>query len=250
LPPETDPVLSSDGIFHADWITSLPGADLRPGTLYIVSTPIGDIEDISIRALRVLKSVSVIIAENPPVTRVLLQRYKIPTAVVGIRARAGEAPIQALVERLQAGDTAALVTDAGTPMIADAGSTIVRAARRSGLTLAAVPGPVAAIAALVLAGAVERFSFDGFPPRARADRVAYFAALGACRRTLLLYETRKFLRDTLTRLRDSLGADRAALVARDLTKATETLYYGTFAESVVQFQNPPQGEYTIVICGT
>jgi 16S rRNA (cytidine1402-2'-O)-methyltransferase len=249
MPSEPDPILSSAGIFRTDWITSLPAADLRPGTLYIVSTPIGDIEDISIRALRVLKSVTVVVAENPRVTRALLRRYKIETPVTGIRLRVGDVSIPAVLERLRAGGTAALVSDAGTPLIADAGSTLTRAAHRNGITLAAIPGPVAAIAALVVAGASARFSFDGFPPRARADRIAYFAALDADHRSLLLYETRSFLRDTLTRLRDSLGADRVALIARDLTKVTETLYYGTLAEAVEQFQNPPRGEFTLVVCG-
>ena len=248
VPSATEPDLSADGIFCSNVFPCLEPTSLVPGTLYIVSTPVGDPEDISIRALRVLKSVTIIAAENPRRTRVLLQCYGIATPVTGYRNRGDGATIPGLLSALRSGDTTALVCDAGTPLIADAGVHLVRAALNAGVTLKAVPGSVAAMAALVLAGAAEqRFAFDGFPPRARALREAYFAALADEQRTILLYETRRFLADTVRRLRDSLGAGREILIARDLTKAGEALYYGVLGDAAQRVKDPPPGEYALVI---
>ena len=248
VPSATDDPLAADGASLYDLVRRLSCLRLAPGTVYIVSLPIGHPDDISIRALRVLKAVSVIAAENPPLTRALLHRYGIQTSVTGYRTHEGSLPIAGLLSRLRAGETVALVCDTGTPVVDDAGGSITRAALNAGLALCAVPGPVAAMAALVVAGCEDKsFAFDGFPPRHRTDRHTYFASLTAEMRNILIYESRRLLHDTLMCLRDSLGAERATLVARDLTKASQTLYYGALGEAVSQFCDPPVGEYTIVV---
>jgi len=239
--------LSPGGAAHFAWAKDLQTAELRKGTLYIVSTPIGNVEDISIRALRVLKSVSIIAAENPTVTRTLLRHYHIDTPITGFRSRADD-PVRMLIDRLRTGETVALVCDAGTPLIADAGARVVQSARAAGVPMEVVPGPTAGIAALVVAASsAGRFAVDGFPPRGRADRGAFFTGLGSEIRTIVLYETRRYLRDTLARLHDSMGPDRSILVAQDLTKPSEFLFYGTLAQAHGAFQSPPAGEFTLVI---
>jgi len=218
-----------------------------PGILYLVSMPIGCIEDISIRALRLLKSVSVIAAEHPAVLRPFLSHYEIDTQVERFGGRPAGKSATVLLDRLLAGGSVALVCDAGTPLIADAGFELAASARRAGVTVRSVPGACAALAALVLSSAAStRFAFDGFPPRTRSDRPAFFQGLAEERRTIVLFETRAFLRDTLQRLRDNLGSDAKILVARDLTKPSETLFQASLDEAILQFQNPPRGEYVLV----
>ncbi len=248
VPPAPGSGLSAGGIFDGSEFSSLKTAGLEPGTLTLVSLPVGNLEDISLRALRVLKAVAFITAENPVRTRALLRRYAIETPVRGFRDR-GDISIRAgIIDALRAGDTGALVCDAGTPLIADAGALLVQSALAAGVRLAAVPGPVAAMAALVIAGSGEqRFAFDGFPPRTSVQRAAFFAGLAGERRTILLYETRCYLPDTLRRLGGALGSDRRILVARDITKTNEALFRGMLDEAVHRFQDPPRGEYTLVI---
>lgn len=228
--------------------TPYPG--LRRGSLYIVSTPIGHIEDITVRALRVLQEVSVIAAENAAVTRRLLLHYGIETPLISCRPRKGVDFPELVLKRLRDGESVALVSDAGTPCIADPGPAIARKALRAGIRLVAIPGPTAALAALVVSGLhCGRFAFDGFPPRTRSDRPVFFARLAEERRTIVIYETRAHLRDTLIALRDALGAARQILVARNLTRDTETLFYGSLAEAVAAFSAPLPGEYALVIAG-
>jgi len=220
-----------------------------PGTLYIVSTPIGNPQDITLRAIEILRSVSVVAAENCGVTRTLLQFHGIETPIISFRSRGGGEAVSGLVDRLKSGDSLALVSDAGTPILADAGNKLVRAAISCGAPVTAAPGPSAALAALVLSGsgADKRFVFDGFPPRGRSDRSAYFASLSRETRTVILYETRLYLHDTLSRLTNAIGGERTLLVARNLTKPSETLFHGSFAEAVTLFRDPPSGEYTLVV---
>lgn len=249
-PSVTEEALQADGVFHSEWLARLPPAELRPGTLYVVSTPFGDVEDVSIRALRVLMGVCVVVAETPALTRRLLSHYGIDAHILGFRGRQSSVATAAVLDRLRAGGTAALVCDAGTPRVSDVGASVVRAALSAGVSVTAVPGCCAALAALVLANlSAERFAFDGVPPRERTGRLGFFASLAPERRAILLYETRRYLRDTLNRLCTALGGDRAVLVARDLSTPSESLYYGTLADSVDLFRHPPAGRYTLVISG-
>lgn len=218
-----------------------------PGTLYVVSTPIGNLEDLSLRARRVLQEADLIAAENARVTRDLLRRCGLSTPVVSCgRRRDGETE-EALVARLADGQTLALVCDAGTPGISDPGLALIRLALAQGAAVVPVPGPNAALAALVVSGLpAGRFAFDGFPPRARTDRHAFFQSLRHERRTLLLFETARFLRDTLERLLAVLG-DRPLIVARDMTKPTEEVYRGTLSGAIAHFRSRLRGELTLVI---
>lgn len=218
-----------------------------PGTLYVVSTPIGNLEDLSPRARRMLQEVDLIAAEDARVTRALLRRCGLSTPVVTCgRRRDGETE-EALAARLASGQTLALVCDAGTPGISDPGTALIRLALAQDAAVVPVPGPNAALAALVVSGLpAGRFAFDGFPPRARTDRHAFFQSLRHERRTLLLYESPRFLLDTLERLLAVLG-DRPLAVARHLTKPTEEVYRGTLSDAIDHFRSRPRGELTLVI---
>lgn len=225
---------------------------MPPGTLTLVSLPIGNPEDISVRALRVLKEVRAVVAEDTRVTRRLFQRLGIETELLAFRPQAGMELAAPLIQRLTQGENLALVSDAGTPMVADPGLTLVRAALRADIVVTAVPGACAAVTALLLSGLpTGRFAFDGFPPRARSDRAAFFAALAKEERTLLLYESRSHLKSTLSALLTVLGPQRALTIARDLTKSSELLFRGTLQQAVTHFAvSVPPGEYTLVLGGS
>jgi 16S rRNA (cytidine1402-2'-O)-methyltransferase len=228
-----------------------PSPPLLPGTLYLVSTPIGNLEDISLRALRILREVPLIAAEDARVTRKLLAHFGIGTEVVSYRPSRQPQQTETLLASLQAGRALALVSDAGTPAIADPGASLITAAIARGLPVQPVPGPVAALSALVASGLpVGRFAFDGFPPRRRADRRAFFVALARESRTLLLYESPAYLLATLRDLLAALGRERPIVIARDLTRPGETCFRGTLAQAACHFRtHTPRGEYTLVIGG-
>jgi 16S rRNA (cytidine1402-2'-O)-methyltransferase len=220
------------------------------GTLTLVSLPIGNPDDISLRALELLRTVNLIAAEDTRVARGLLAAHGIETPLVTYRMRADRDSVSPLVERLAGGESIALICDAGTPMIADPGMELVQRAVAEGIPVEAVPGPVAAIVALTLSGLpTHRFVFEGFPPRARADRQAFFAGLREEPRTILLYESAGYVRATLRDLAANLGPTRRVLVARDLTRPTQALYRGTLWEAVTLFEKRVRGEYTLVVEG-
>ena len=209
--------------FHA---TTVPPSS--SGCLYIVSTPIGNPEDISLRAIRVLGRVAIIAAENAGVTGKLLAHHGITTAVVSYRPRAHSDVTSRLLSELAAGNDIAFVTDAGTPVIADPGQSLIRSAIAQGARVIPVPGASALLSALVASGLVPgRFAFDGFPPRCRADRQEFFAQLTSETRPVLLYESRRYLRSTLQALLAALGPCRRMTLARDLTRDTEAVLHGT-----------------------
>lgn len=220
------------------------------GTLYLVPTPIGRLEDISLRALHLLKQVDRIAAEDPRITRKLLERFEIDASLHRLGSEGAER--SELLARLHSGEQIALVCDAGTPGIADPGAEMVRAAVREKIRVVALPGPVAALVALIVSGLpTQRFAFDGFPPRSRYDRHAFFAALAEETRTLLLYETAAYLHSTLQALRAHLGEDREVAVARNLTTPRETIWRGTLAEATQEFRGRcSRSQYTLVIAGT
>ena len=221
---------------------------MTPGIIYVVALPIGNPEDITLRALRVLRSVDFVVAETRTVTVAQLARYGILTSVRSYNECKSPGALAALLADLKSGQTAALVCDAGTPLIADPGSGLVHAAIAASVAVAAVPGASAALAALMCSGAsVGRFAFEGFPPRDATDRLAYFATLVAETRTLVLYEGRRFLLDTLRRLAVTLGDQRCVLIAQDLTTSTENLFSGTLSRAIQVYRRPCRGEYAIVI---
>ncbi len=226
---------------------------LNKGTLYLISTPIGNIDDITLRAISVLHSVMLIVAEDRRVIDRLLTRHSIDAEVCSLRARSHcSFAYECIVSTLTAGHDVAVVCDAGTPLIADPGVRLVKAAIEMRCRIVPVPGATTAIAALTASGlSTQRFAFDGFPPRAKSDRFQFFSALATEERTIVLYETRSYLlRNTLRCLANDLGDDRQIAVMRDLTRATETAYRGCIRDMVDQFVNtPPRGEYVLVIEG-
>src|SRR5512139_4020840 len=197
------------------------GRGVRSGTLYVVATPLGNLEDITLRALRVLKAVDLIAAEDTRHTRKLLAHYGIRTPLTSYYDHIERRRAPQLVEAMRTGQTVALVSDAGTPGIADPGYHLVCAAIAAGVRVEPVPGPSAVIAALSAGGLpTDRFAFDGFVPSRAAARQKFFAALAREERTLVVYEAARRLPACLGAIRDSLG-DRQIVIVREVTKIFE-----------------------------
>lgn len=219
-----------------------------PG-LYLVATPIGNAEDITLRALRLLAAADVIAAEDTRVTAKLLARHGIRTATVAYHEHNAERAGPALIERLKRGEIVALVSDAGTPLVSDPGYRLVRAALAAGLPVTALPGPSAVLAALSLAGLPsDRFHFVGFLPARPGPRRREIAALAAVPASLVLFESAKRLAATLRDLAEGLGP-RAAAVARELTKLYEEVRRDDLAALAAHYAEagPPRGEVVIVV---
>ena len=176
------------------------------GTLYVVSTPIGNLEDITLRALRTLREVDLIAAEDTRVTRKLLSHYDIHTPIISYHQHSRGGRAREIVQALEDGKNVALVSDAGTPGISDPGHDLIRLCIAQGVKIEPVPGPTAMIAALVVSGLpTARFAFEGFPPRKKRARRSFFANLKAEARTVCLYEASNRLLDTLETIRAELG---------------------------------------------
>jgi 16S rRNA (cytidine1402-2'-O)-methyltransferase len=218
-----------------------------PGTLHVVATPIGNLEDISLRAIRVLKSVAVIAAEDTRRTRILLRHYDIATPCVSFQEHNERRRVPALIARLVAGDDVAVVTDAGTPSISDPGFQLVRAAREAGLRVEAVPGPSAVLTALVLSGLpTHEFTFLGFAPARSKDKTAWAKRAAREPRTVVFFDSPRRVRDTLARLAREVP-DREIVIARELTKKFETVVKQPIIEAVSLLTSVPKGEITVVI---
>jgi 16S rRNA (cytidine1402-2'-O)-methyltransferase len=219
-----------------------------PGTLFVVATPIGNLEDITLRALRVLREVGLIAAEDTRRTRTLLARHGIATPTVSYfehnKLRRGPE----LVGRLQAGTSVALVTDAGTPGISDPGFHLVRLAREAGIPVVPVPGPSAVVAALSASGVPgDRFVFEGFLPARPGRRLARLRALQALGRPVVLYESPHRLAATLEAVEAVFG-DAEVVVARELTKQFEEFRRGTAAELRAALPAAGlRGEVTVIV---
>ncbi|HWP98997.1 MAG TPA: 16S rRNA (cytidine(1402)-2'-O)-methyltransferase [Vicinamibacterales bacterium] len=217
------------------------------GTLFVVSTPIGNLEDITLRALRVLREASVVAAEDTRRTAQLLHHYGIRTPTMSLHEHNERARVPLLLRRLEAGEDVALVSDAGTPAIADPGARLIRAALERGLPVVVVPGPSAVLAALVASGhAGEPFVFAGFPPARARERAAWLRALAGERRTLVLFEAPHRVRHTLELIRQELG-DRPICIARELTKLHEEVLRGSVSEILARLPERPIGEFTLVL---
>lgn len=224
------------------------------GVLYVVATPIGNLEDLSPRARRILAEVQLIAAEDTRHTGALLAHFGIRTPLLSLHEHNETERTPRLVERLRAGESVALVSDAGTPLISDPGFDLVRAARAAGVTVTPIPGPSAVIAALSVAGLpTDRFVFEGFLPAKSAARRARLETLTTDTRTLVFYEAVHRLKESLADMAQVFGEKRAALVARELTKLHETLSHGTLAELVAAFDKNSdelKGEVVILVAGT
>jgi 16S rRNA (cytidine1402-2'-O)-methyltransferase len=221
------------------------------GTLYIVGTPIGNLEDITARALRILREVDLIAAEDTRVTRKLLSHFDIHTPLTSYHQHTRESKVETLIARLVEGQSIALVSDAGMPGISDPGNDLITAALTAGAEVVPIPGPNAAVSALVASGlSTSRFAFDGFPPRTKTDRRQFFDSLRNERRTIILYEAPGRVRSTLEELYAVLG-DRPVAVGRELTKKFEEVYRGMLTGAIAHVrEKEPRGEHTLVIAGS
>jgi 16S rRNA (cytidine1402-2'-O)-methyltransferase len=214
------------------------------GSVYVVATPIGNLEDLSPRAQRILREVAAIACEDTRHTALLCQRYDILTPRVSLHAHNEAKRVPELLERLARGDSIALVSDAGTPLVSDPGERLVAAALDAGFEVVPVPGPSAVLAALVASGFPTRaFAFVGFLPRKGAERARTLAALAAFPGSLVLFEAPNRAAATLTDLERALGPRRAVL-ARELTKRHESVLRGRLGELALE---ELRGELTIVI---
>ena len=217
-----------------------------PGTLYVVATPIGNLEDVTLRALRVLREVAVVAAEDTRRTARLLQHYSISTPTTSLHEHNEQARTPGLIERLRAGESIALVSDAGTPVISDPGTRLIAEAHKQSIRVEPIPGPSAVMAALSAAGiGGDGFVFAGFPPSRSKARKLWLGALAKETRPVVLFEAPHRILDTMADLAAILG-DRKVAIGREITKKHETLAVRPINEWIAA---PPvdRGEFTLVI---
>lgn len=230
---------------------TLPG--MPPGTLHVVATPIGNLDDISLRALATLREVAAICAEDTRHTRHLLDHHGISKPLLALHEHNEAARIPALLARLADGQSLALVSDAGTPLISDPGFPLVRAARAAGIRVSPVPGPCAAIAALSVAGLpCDRFAFEGFLPTRAGARRQCLEQLAGESRTLVFYESGHRIQASLEDMAQALGPERRAVLARELTKLFETVLDDSLAGLVARVAadaNQRKGEFVLIVEG-
>jgi 16S rRNA (cytidine1402-2'-O)-methyltransferase len=228
-------------------------SSVQPGCLWVVATPIGHRDDLSARAIETLRTVAVIAAEDTRHSRPLLVHHNIDTPLIALHEHNERDAVDAVVRRMQGGDAVALISDAGTPLISDPGFRLVRAARAAGIRCIPVPGACAAIAALSVAGLPsDRFVFEGFLPPKAAARRSRLQELASDARTLIFYESSHRVAESLADMRDVFGADREAVLARELTKLFETVLgapLAALAARVVADPDQQRGEHVILIAG-
>ena len=223
---------------------------MSTGRLIVVPTPIGNLEDITLRAKRVLGEVDSVVAEDTRVSGRLLQHLGITKPLVSFHTANEHRVVEQLVQRMARGEVLALVSDAGTPGISDPGFLLIRAALREGIAVECLPGPTAFVPALVASGLpCERFVYEGFLPVKKGRRTR-LEELRTETRTIVLYESPHRILRTLTELAEVLGDDRAASVSRELSKLYEEHVRGTLAELVAHFTvKEPRGEFVLVVAG-
>jgi len=223
----------------------------RRGTLYVVATPIGNLDDVTLRALEVLRSVPLIAAEDTRHTHRLLARHAISTRTTSYHARSGPSRATALLEHLRDGADLALVTDAGTPGVSDPGGELVAGWAAEGGSVVPIPGPSAVLAAVVGSGVVgPRWSFEGFLPRRGRERRERLDRVGADDRATVLYEAPGRVAATLADLAAACGPDRPGAVCRELTKLHETIERGSLGDLAMRAASgeiPARGEFTLVV---
>jgi 16S rRNA (cytidine1402-2'-O)-methyltransferase len=225
----------------------------RKGVLYVIATPIGNRADITQRALAVLGAVDQVLAEDTRHSGTLLRTFGIGTPLLSLHEHNEQVQVEPLLARLRAGADLALISDAGTPLISDPGYRIVRAARQAGIEVVPIPGPSALIAALSVAGLpTDRFVFEGFLPAKTTARRAQLQALAGETRTLVFYEASHRIQECLSDLAACFGAEREAVIARELTKTFEQVQAGTLAELNVwlaEDANRQRGEFVVLVAG-
>ncbi|MUT67727.1 16S rRNA (cytidine(1402)-2'-O)-methyltransferase [Paenibacillus sp. NEAU-GSW1] len=220
------------------------------GTLYLVATPIGNLEDMTFRAIRTLKEVQLIAAEDTRQTRKLLTHFQIATRLVSYHEHNKQASGSELIRLLEEGQSIALVSDAGLPAVSDPGADLVAEAVANGIKVVPIPGANAALSALIISGvSTERFLFTGFPPRDKKPLKNWLTDLSGLPYTLMTYESPHRLRKTLEAMLECLGDRRIAMV-RELTKRHEEAARGTITECLAHLEeHPPLGEYCLIIEG-
>lgn len=221
------------------------------GTLYIIGTPIGNLEDITLRQLRMLEEVDFIAAEDTRVTRKLLSHYNIKTPLVSFHEHSGDAGAKRIAARILEGESCGIVTDAGMPCISDPGEPLIKLCYEMGIPVTVVPGPSAVVTALALAGqASGQFVFEGFLPVPKKERTERLKRLVKETRTIILYEAPHKLVRTLADLEEALGADRDISLCRELTKVHEEVFRTCLGDAQeIYKEREPRGEYVLVIAG-
>lgn len=227
--------------------------DKSIGTLYVVATPIGNLNDMTYRAVTVLQSADKILAEDTRHAAPLLKHYGIRASVMALHEFNERERVNEVVEMLEQGESLALISDAGTPLISDPGFRLVREAKKAGVEVVAIPGACAAVAALSVAGLpTDRFIFEGFLPPKDQAREKYLQGLVHEERTLIFYEAPRRLVATLQAMVDVFGGDRQAVVARELTKMHESVKLAPLSELLIHYEQTPEelrGEVVLLLAG-
>jgi 16S rRNA (cytidine1402-2'-O)-methyltransferase len=222
---------------------------MEAGKLYLVSTPIGNLGDITLRALETLRAVDYVASEDTRHTGLLLKHFDIQKPQISFHEHNERHAVGRIISLLQEGKSVALVTSAGTPSISDPGFVAVRAAIEAGIDVTAIPGPTAFVMALVLSGmAVHSFTFRGFPPTKPGKRRHFLEVDNDSPHTLIYYESPFRLRKLLAEALDVFG-DRQAVIAKELTKLYESVRRGRLSELLAQLEENPKGEYVVLIAG-
>lgn len=220
------------------------------GKLYIVPTPVGNLEDMTFRAIRILKEADLILAEDTRTSGILLKHFEIKNALQSHHKFNEHKTVESVVTRIKAGETVALISDAGTPGISDPGFLVVRECVRNGIEVQCLPGATAFVPAIVASGLPdERFCFEGFLPQ-KKGRMTRLQALASEHRTMIFYESPYRLVKTLTQLAEYFGDERPASVSREISKVHEETVRGTLNELVHHFtENEPKGEIVLIVGG-
>jgi 16S rRNA (cytidine1402-2'-O)-methyltransferase len=223
----------------------------KTGNIYVVATPIGNLEDMTLRAIRILQEVDIIAAEDTRHTGKLLQHFQIKTPQISYHEHNQQKRTPELISMVLEGKQIALVTDAGIPMISDPGFDLVNTAIQTGINIIPIPGANAAITALIGGGLpTDRFIFEGFLPTKGKERKIRLEILKSEERTMILYESPHRLKQTLNDLLTTFGNDHQIVIARELTKIYEQFWRGTILEAIAYYQtHNPQGEFTLLIAG-
>ena len=240
-------------IHQPDPTGTVDSGTLSGGTLYIVATPIGNLDDLSSRAIAVLSKASLVAAEDTRHSGRMLQAIGVETKMIALHDHNERDRAERVLQALEKGSDVALISDAGTPLISDPGFVLVREARRRGLRVSPIPGPCAIIAALCAAGLpTDRFTFEGFLPSKKGARRTLLERLSADAATLIFYESPHRILEAVADIADAMGPGRELVIARELTKTFETFYAGPASEVLQTLQDDPhgsRGEFVVMIHG-